>query len=129
MIDRLVARATAIVGLLAIALIHLLDLPGKLDETPYLGFVYIGLIAGCVAVSLRLVHGDDRRSWIATALLAGATIAGYVVNRTVGMPAATGDIGNWLEPLGLSALFVEAVVVLVAALALRSDARHPQPTP
>jgi len=36
-------------------------------------------------------------------------------SRTVGLPAATGDIGNWLEPVGLASLFVEATVVLLIA--------------
>ncbi|HET7490210.1 MAG TPA: hypothetical protein VFJ85_19960 [Acidimicrobiales bacterium] len=125
MVERQVARATAIVGLMGIALIHLLDLPGKLKETPYLGFAYIVLIAGCALVALRLVHHDDRPTWYAAAVLAGATIAGYAINRTIGMPEATGDIGNWLEPLGLAALFVEAMVVALAVLRLRSPEEEP----
>ncbi|NBU37196.1 MAG: hypothetical protein EBS32_03000 [Actinobacteria bacterium] len=45
----------------------------------------------------------------------GATVIGFVVNRTVGMPNATEDIGNWGEPLGLASLFVEAITVWVTA--------------
>jgi hypothetical protein len=30
------------------------------------------------------------------------------------LPNATGDIGNWLEPLGLASLVVEGLVVAVA---------------
>jgi hypothetical protein len=41
-----------------------------------------------------------------------------VINRTVGMPNATEDVGNWLEPLGLASLFVEALVTLVAGAVL-----------
>ena len=36
---------------------------------------------------------------------------GYVLSRTTGLPNATGDIGNWTEPLGLASLFVEGSVI------------------
>ncbi|HET7416891.1 MAG TPA: hypothetical protein VFJ61_04605 [Solirubrobacterales bacterium] len=120
MVERHVARATAIVGLMGIALIHLLDLQSKFHETPYLGAAYLALIAGCFVVAVRLVHHDDRSTWYAAAFLAALTMVGYAVNRTVGMPNATEDVGNWLEPLGLASLFVEAMVVAIAVLRLRS---------
>lgn len=71
-----------------------------------------------------LVHRDDRRAWRAGAALALLTITGYAVNRTVGLPSASGDIGNWLEPIGLAALFVEVVTAAVCIYAL-SDERRP----
>lgn len=116
--SRVVARSAAVVGLGGIALVHLLDLQGKLSETPYLGVAYIGLIVGSIVAAGMLVHSDDRRGWALTAGLSVATLLGYVLNRTVGMPAATEDIGNWLEPLGLVSMFVEAGVVAVSAWAL-----------
>jgi hypothetical protein len=41
-----------------------------------------------------------------------------VLTRTVGLPQAHDDIGNWSEPLGLAALFVESAVIAVAGYAL-----------
>ena len=114
----LIARAIAVIGLLGIALIHLLDLQGKLEETPYLGIAYIVLIVGCVAVAGMLLHDATRTAWTLAFAFSLATLIGYVVNRTVGMPHATEDIGNWLEPLGLASLFVETCVVLVSGYAL-----------
>ena len=38
-----IARTIAVVGLAGVALIHLLDLPGKFQETPYLGWLYVAL--------------------------------------------------------------------------------------
>ena len=115
---RVAARSVASAGLLGIALIHLLDLPGKLHETPYMGVVYIGLIAASVVVALGLLMRNDRRLWQASLVIAALTLVGFVVNRTVGMPQAMGDVGNWLEPLGLASLFVEGVVVVVSGLVL-----------
>jgi hypothetical protein len=105
-------RAVAAVGLGGIALIHALDLPGKITETPYLGVGYIGLIVSALILAEMVLRKDDKLIWIAIAGLALAVIAGFVVNRTTGMPGAMDDIGNWLEPLGLASLVVEAMVVL-----------------
>jgi hypothetical protein len=69
----------------------------------------------------------DRRSWLLAGGLAAATFAAYAVSRTVGLPAATDDIGNWAESLGLAALFVEGAVVALSAdmlLRLRSGGRR-----
>ena len=122
------ARAAGVVGLGSIALIHLLDLQGKLAETPYLGMAYIGLIVGCVLAAGMLVRGDVRRGWLLGGGLALLTLVGYAVNRTVGMPAATDDIGNWLEPLGLASIFVEGCVALLAAAELLAYRSHATPT-
>ncbi|MCU1485159.1 MAG: hypothetical protein JWN67_1905 [Actinomycetia bacterium] len=124
---RVIARAAAVVGLLGIALIHLLDLQGKLQETPYLGVAYILLIGAAVITAAALVHTDSRKAWWAAAGLALATLVGYAVNRTIGMPSATDDIGNWLEPLGLASLFIEALTATVSIYAL-ADRRLAVPT-
>jgi len=113
-----VARAAAVVGLAGIALIHLLDSISKFHETPYMGWMYVGLMAGCLAVAAALVRGHLREAWLAAIVLPASAIAGYTLTRTTGLPQAHGDVGNWSEPLGLAALFVEAVVIAVSAYAL-----------
>jgi hypothetical protein len=111
-----------ILGVVAIAWIHLLDLGGKMDETPYLGVAYIGLIAGC-AVSAVLLARRDRRGFVLAGGLAAATFVGYCLSRTTGLPAATDDIGNWTETLGVWSLVAEAAVVAVCAAGLRLRTR------
>jgi hypothetical protein len=112
-----IARAVAIMGLGAIALIHLLDAPSKFDETPYMGWMYLGLIASCIALGVGLVRSSDLRVWAATAALPVAILIGFTLTRTTGLPQANGDIGNWTESLGLASLFVEgSLVALVGAV-------------
>jgi len=113
----------AIVGLADIALIHLLDSLGKFQETPYMGWMYVGLMLSCLAVAAALVRANLREAWLAAIVLPASAIAGFVLTRTVGLPQATEDIGNWSEPLGLAALFVEGAVIAVASYAL--VALHP----
>jgi hypothetical protein len=113
--------------MLAIALIHLLDVIGKIKETPYLGVMYIALMVASVAVAFYLLHSGSALAWAAAGLLAVATLIGFVLSRTTGLPDASDDIGNWTEPLGLASMFVEGAVVILAgyALALARHERRP----
>jgi hypothetical protein len=102
-------RAVAALGMFGVALIHTLDLPSKLHETPYIGVAYIGVIAASVAIAEVLIRTGGRRAWLAAAGLCASVIGGYVISRTTGMPNATEDVGNW---------FVEGSVLLLATVAL-----------
>lgn len=113
-----VARAVAVVALAGIALIHLLDLPGKFGETPYIAWMYIGLILGCIAVGGALIHSGSRKAWSACAALTLSVLVGFVLSRTTGLPNATGDIGNWGEPLGMASMFVEGGLLVLASSVL-----------
>ena len=68
---------------------------------------------GLTALPASRAVRDDRMALLAAAALAAAVIIGYVLSRTTGLPAATADIGNWTESLGIASLFVEGTVVLV----------------
>ena len=118
-----VARGTGAVGLAAIGLIHLLDAPGKLDETPYMFWLYLALIAGCLLGAALLVRVHSRLAWTTAAILGVSPFIGYVLDRTMGLPGAMGDIGNWTEPLGMASLFVEVCVVALSLYGL-SLLRH-----
>ncbi len=113
-----ITRAIAVVGLAGIALVHVLNAPSTFDETPYLGWMYVALILGSVALAATLIRDSDPRAWAAAGALALSVIVGYTLSRTTGLPQSSGDIGNWSEPLGIASLFVEGSVVAVSALAL-----------
>ena len=120
LMQNLLLRGITIVGLAGIALIHLIDLPDKLEEAPAIGLLYIGLIAASLITAAALVAKDSRITWAAAAGLAIATIAGFVLSRTIGLPGAgTEDVGNWLEPLGIASLFVEVCTGLAALWGMR----------
>jgi hypothetical protein len=113
-IQDVLVRGVAVVGLAGIALIHLLDSIGKFHETPYMGWMYVGLMIGSLGAAGLLIRSGTRLGWVASGALAASAIVGYLLSRTTGLPKATGDIGNWTEPLGLASLFVEGCVVALS---------------
>lgn len=123
----LALRLLAAGGLVAIALIHLLDLPSQLDGTPYLGVLYIlGPIITSLLAAALIVGSRSRIGWLLAGALAAATAIGYCLSRTTGLPNANDDIGNWSEPLGVASLVAEGLVVLLAVGYLVTS-RRPAP--
>ena len=113
-----IARAVAVVALAGVGLIHVLDAPGKFAETPYMGWMYVALIAGSIVVAAELIRTGSRLAWAGAALLALSALVGFTLTRTVGLPQATEDIGNWSEPLGMASLFVEGCLVALSTAVL-----------
>lgn len=109
-----------IAGLASIVAIHATELASKTSEVPYLGAGYIALIAGAV-VGIVMLAVRDPRAWKITAATAAATLFGFVLTRTTGLPGSTDDIGNWGETLAVWAMLSEISVLVVAALAFRRD--------
>jgi hypothetical protein len=109
-----ITRGVAVVGLAGVALIHLIDTPGKFTEVPYMGWMYVGLILSCLVVAGLLIRHGDRRAWALTLALPAMVLVGFVLSRTTGLPQATDDVGNWGEPLGIASMFVEGSLVALA---------------
>ena len=119
-------RSAVIMGLVGLVGVHIMDLPGKWTETFYLAVMYGGVIAFGAFLIERLVVKVSTRDYLASAILSLAVLLGYIVNRTVGMPGAMEDIGNWFEPLGLLSISIEVFAVWhsVAAYLLTRKIAH-----
>jgi hypothetical protein len=113
-----IARTLAAIGLLGIGLIHLLDIPGKFGETPYMAWMYVALIVGSALLAAAFARTSAAWAWQAAAALAASVVVGYVLSRTTGLPQAADDIGNWSEPLGNASLFVEGGVFALSTAVL-----------
>src|ERR1700754_1070885 len=113
-----IARGVAAIGLAGMALVHLLDLPGQLSDTPYLFFLYLALMVASVALAGVLIGASDTRVWAAVTVLPALVIVGYVLSRTTGLPQSSDDVGNWSEPLGMASLFVEGALVTLGSSVL-----------
>ena len=128
--DSIGLRLGGVVALGAITYIHGLDVKSKLDEVPYLGVGYILLMVSCViAAALLLSPGRTARrfGWQFGATVAALTFIGFVLTRTVGLPNAMDDKGNWGETLGIWSLITEGAMVVMGIVAtglFRSRSAH-----
>ena len=126
--DEVVARTVTALGLVGIALIHILELPGTLGDQAYIGALFIAAIVSSLLLTAILSRTDDSRAWIATGGFAALVLIAFLFSRTTGLPGFTDYKGVWDDSSGLESMVVEGLVVLVssAVLATRSTALAPQ---
>ena len=123
----LIARAVAVVSLTDLALVHVIDLPGTLDETPLIGAGYLVLIAGALVTGVLLMARPNWMAWASAGLLAAGAMGAYILTRSVsGFLGDHDDVGNWRCSLGLAALSLETVLIALAAV---QATRRPAPVP
>jgi uncharacterized membrane protein YeiB len=115
-----VMRATALLALMGIAVIHLVQLVPTFQATPLLGGAFVVLIAGTVVVGVQLVNPklSNARLWFPVLALGASAIGGYVFTRLVSTPLDNQDVGNWACMLGVAALFVEGALVALSGYAI-----------
>lgn len=115
---RLAGIAGAVLAL-AVSVIHVLDQGGltAMKDPAYLGYGYWVLeLAGLVCAVLLLTR--SRSGWLLAIGVAAGPLLGIIVSRSLGLPDATDDIGNWAEPLGVLAMAVETALLLLAVAVL-----------
>jgi cytochrome bd-type quinol oxidase subunit 2 len=117
-VDDAIARTVAIGALVAIAVIHVLQLPTAFAAIGYLGALFIAAVAGCLALAAVMTRTSDDRAWGAAGGLAALILLCYVISRSVGLPGFTGDTGEWSEAPGLVSMAVEGLLVLLTAAVL-----------
>lgn len=76
-----------IVGLSGVAPIHLLDSGSTYREAPYDFWLHTGLMLGTLFVAALLLGAESPGAWGGAALLAGGTIFGFALSRTLGLAA------------------------------------------
>jgi hypothetical protein len=114
-----IARAVGALALAALAVIHVVDLPGTLGPTPVVGAGYLGIIAAAVLTGGVMITRSHWLAWAAAGAVAASAMGGYVLTRAVpgGFLGDHTDVGNWRCPLGIAALSVEALIILLVVLA------------
>ena len=113
-----IARAMGALALIALAVIHVVDLPGTLGPDRLVGIGYLGIIAAAVLIGGVLLVRSHRLAWAAAAAVAVSAMGGYILTRALpgGFLGDHGDVGNWRCPLGIAALSVESVIILLVLL-------------
>ena len=112
------ARAVGALALAALAVIHVVDLPGTLGPTPLVGIGYLGIIVAAILIGGVLIARPHWLAWAAAAAVASSAMGGYILTRGLrgGFLGDHGDVGNWHCPLGIAALSVESVIILLVLL-------------
>jgi hypothetical protein len=105
--DRLVGAGISLIVI--VGLIHLINSPGDLEEGSYTGLLYLANFCGALTAAIGIYRGRSW-GWSLGALVAGGAFVAYVISRTVGLPGLPVE-EEWLEPLGLLSLLVEALFV------------------
>jgi hypothetical protein len=119
-----VPRAAAIVGLVGVATIHLAQIVPTMQQTPWLGAMFVVLTVATVALAGWLTLTDHRAAWALVLLVNAVSIAGYAVTRMFSTFVDHQDVGNWGEMLGVAALLVEGLLVVLAAHQVRRPWRR-----
>jgi hypothetical protein len=112
------ARAVTAIGLMAVGVIHALEIPGQLPAASWLAAGFCLITVAAPACALWLLARPGPLPWLAAGLLCLSVATGYVLTRSVAVPGDAADVGNWLEPLGLAALITEGFVVILVGLVL-----------
>lgn len=119
----LLARSFAALAIVGIALIHILNAPEAYDSARYIFWLYMALVAAAVPLVTMLLHSRSPLIWLASAAFGFAPFVAYLLSRSIGLPGDSGDVGAWINPLGITSLFVEAslVTLSVTRLAIRLE--------
>jgi hypothetical protein len=104
---------------LAIAVIHIQDQGGFLGNVSP-EWIAIGyyLVEAVAAITALLFARQVAVAWILGLAVSGGPAIAYLLSRSVGLPGASGDIGNWGYLLGTVSLIVEGTLFALCATVL-----------
>jgi hypothetical protein len=95
--------------IIVVGLIHLIGAPEDLEEAPYQGLLFLANFFGAILAAIGIYRGRTW-GWGLGALVSVGAFVGYVISRTIGLPGLPVE-EEWLEPLGLLSMVVEALFV------------------
>ena len=78
-----ITRAVAVPALAALAVIHVVDLPGTLGPDRLVGIGYLGIIAAAILAGGAMIARSGWLAWAAAGGLAVAAMTGYLLTRAL----------------------------------------------
>jgi hypothetical protein len=118
-----VCRGLAVLAVAGIAVIHIANASDAYDSAHYLFWLYMALVAAAVPLITLLIHERSPRTWVLVAAFATGPLVGYLWSRGIGLPGDRDDLGDWMNPLGIASLFVEASLITLSLTRLRMTHR------
>jgi len=98
--------------ILAIGLIHTIDVPDSFKDAAYKGWLFLANGIGSLIAAYGIYRGKSW-GWNLGVLIAAASFTGYVASRTVGLPHIPAEPEAWLEPLGVLSLIAEGLFAMI----------------
>jgi hypothetical protein len=100
--------------MLATSFVHLIVTPYAFEGAIYKGVLFIiGAISALIAaMGIQERHGVW--GWGLASIVAGAALASYLANVTIGLPGLPAEPQAWPEPLTLIALLAEGLTLVLA---------------
>jgi hypothetical protein len=77
------ARTVGALALAALAVIHVVDLPGTLGPDRLVGIGYLGIIAAAILIGGVLIARPHWLAWAAAAAVAVSAMGGYILTRAL----------------------------------------------
>jgi uncharacterized membrane protein YfcA len=96
--------------IVVIGLVHLIDAPDSLEESTIKGVLFLANFLGALVAAFG-IYRNDSWGWALGVIIAAGAFVSYIISRTVGIFGLPPD--EWLEPLGVLSLVVEALFVLL----------------
>ena len=120
---------TVALMLLVAAATHVPLVSEHLEEAPYVGILFLVLIAACTGLAILILVHDSPPVWALSAAVCLLAVVSFLASRTVGLPQLGDDVGLWTEPMGFPAVASEALVVVLAVAHLTRTHTQTAPAP
>ena len=111
-------RTLLVTGLVVTASGHVPVAIQHIAEVPYVGWSMAAFVIAAATGAGSVLVEDRTEVWAATGVLNLAALVVFTVSRLVGLPGAGDDRGDWSNPIGVTCVIAEIIVVIVTATAL-----------
>jgi hypothetical protein len=109
-------RCLAALAALGSVVVHLAITPEQVGEKLYVGILFVVGSALLIYAAVRLLLRGDRLAWLVGAVVSAGMIVGFLLSRTVGLPASYRE-RSWEVPYGPLALLFEAAYLVLLVVA------------
>jgi hypothetical protein len=100
-------RLAGIVLILALGVVHLVEIPTHYAISAYLGVLFGVNVAVTLVAAAGIQRGAKRWGWTLGALISLLSLLAYLASRLFGLPTAPELAGEWTSALGSVAMILE----------------------
>jgi hypothetical protein len=102
-------RIAGVVLVLAVGMVHLVEVPTHYLISPYLGVLFVVNFIASLVAAFGIWRGAKGWGWTLGALISLLSLLAYLASRLFGLPAAPELAGEWTSALGSLAMIFEAM--------------------